>query len=154
MSAPTPDRWRSRTTLAAAVVAAFGVTAGVFACSPGGDSGSAASGTGASPTVSPTATPPPTGIATPAGTLSCAVNGSAALTTSCTAERVVVAGSPVLVIRHPDGGFRRFDVLAGGTLAETDGAIRAAVVRTGTTLDVTVGADRYRLDVSVLGNAP
>jgi hypothetical protein len=34
-------------------------------------------------------------------------------------------GAAVLVIRHADGGFRRFDVLADGTLAEADGTQRA-----------------------------
>jgi len=86
--------------------------------------------------------------------VSCAVNGAVTLATTCTAERVLVDGAPVLVIRHADGGFRRFDVLAGGTLAESDGAVKAAVLRTGTTLDVTIGTDRYRFDASVLGNAP
>jgi len=92
--------------------------------------------------------------ASQAGTLSCAVNGAAAFATTCTAERVLVDGAPVLVFRHADGGFRRFDVLAGGTVAEADGAQRATVVRTGTMLDVTVGADRYQFDTSMLGNAP
>jgi len=85
--------------------------------------------------------------------VSCAVNGAGAFATTCTAERVLVDGVPVLVIRHADGGFRRFDVLAGGTVAEADGALRATVLRTGTTLDVTIGADRYRFDAALLGDA-
>ena len=154
MSTPTSDRSRSRTWLAAAGATVLGLTAAAFACSQGG-------GGGGGGTTDPVATSTPTPTATPtpsatvaAGTVSCAVNGAVALATTCTAERVLVDGAPVLVIRHADGGFRRFDVLADGTLAEADGAQRASFVRTGTTLDVTVGADRYRFDASLLGNAP
>ena len=147
MSTPTSDR--SRTWLAAAGAAVLGLTAAAFACSQGGGGG----GGGGAVDPGSTATPTPTATATPAGSVSCAVNGAAAFATTCSAERVLVGGAPVLVIRHADGGFRRFDVLADGTLAEADGAQRASFVRTGTTLDVTVGADRYRFDASLLGNA-
>ena len=149
MSTPTSDRSRSRTWLAAAGAAVLGLTAAAFACSQGGGGG----GGGGAVDPGSTATPTPTATATPAGSVSCAVNGAAAFATTCSAERVLVSGAPVLVIRHADGGFRRFDVLADGTLAEADGAQRASFVRTGTTLDVTVGADRYRFDASLLGNA-
>ena len=150
MSTPTSDRSRSRAWLAAAGASVLGLAAAAFACSQGGGGGGG--GTSA-PTPTPNATATPTPSVTPAGNLSCAVNGAAAFATTCTAERVLVAGAPVLVIRHADGGFRRFDVLADGTLAEADGAQRASFVRSGTTLDVTVGADRYRLDAALLGNA-
>jgi hypothetical protein len=129
----------------------LGLCAAGFACSQGG--GDEASGT-AGPAPAATTTPAATASATTAGTLSCAVNGAATFATSCTAERELVGGAPVLVIRHADGGFRRFDVLAGGTVVEADGALRASVLRTGTSLDVTVGADRYRFEASLLGDAP
>ena len=151
MSTPTSDRTRSRAWLAAASASVLGLSAAAFACSQGGvgDGG----GTG-SPTPTPTPSPTPAPSATAAGNVSCAVDGAAAFATTCTAERVLVDGAPVLVIRHADGGFRRFDVLADGTLAEADGAQQASFARSGTALDVTVGADRYRLDAALLGNAP
>lgn len=142
MSTPTSDR--RRTLAIAAGALAIGLTATAVACSQGGGSPDPGPGGSASPT--PTATES-------TASLSCAVNGALAFTDGCTAERVVVDGAPVLVIRHADGGFRRFDVLDGGSLAEADGALRATVLRNGATLEVTIGSDRYRLDASLLGNA-
>jgi hypothetical protein len=150
MSTPTSDRSRSRAWLAAVSAAVLGLSAAAFACSQGGGGGNG----GGTPDPAATATATPTATAAPAGSVSCAVNGAAAFAATCTAERVLVGGAAVLVIRHGDGGFRRFDVLADGTLAEADGAQRASFVRTGTTLDITVGADRYRFDAGLLGNAP
>jgi len=144
MSTPTSDRRRTLGFAAAAF--ALGLTATAVACSQGGGSGSPDPGPGGSASPTPTATGS-------TASLSCAVNGALAFTDGCTAERVLVDGAPVLVIRHADGGFRRFDVLAGGSVAEADGALRVAVVRNGTTLEVTIGSDRYRLDASLLGNA-
>ena len=151
MFTPTSDRKRSRAWLAAASASVLGLSAAAFACSQGdgGDGGEASS-----PTPTPTASPIPAPSVTAAGNVSCAVDGAAAFATTCTVERVLVEGTSVLVIRHADGGFRRFDVLTDGTLAEADGAQRASFVRSGTTLDVTVGTDRYRFDAALLGNAP
>jgi hypothetical protein len=143
MSTPTSDR----TLGFVAAALALGLTVAAVACSQGGDSGSPDPGPGGNASPTPTATGN-------TASLSCAVNGAFAFTDGCTAERVLVDGAPVLVIRHADGGFRRFDVLPGGTLAEADGALRAAVVRNGSTLEVTIDSDRYRLDASLLGNAP
>ena len=133
----------------AAAALALALTTAAVACSQGGGGGSPDPGPGS------TASPTPTGGGTggTGASLSCAVNGALAFTDGCTAERVLVDGAPVLVIRHADGGFRRFDVLAGGSLAEADGALRATVLRNGSTLEVTIGSDRYRLDASLLGNA-
>jgi hypothetical protein len=109
------------------------------ACSGGG--GGSAAPTSDSPNPS----------ATMSGTrgVSCAIGGAQAFTNSCTVEQAQVEGAPILVVRHADGGFRRF-ALKDGTLAEADGAEQAVVSRSGTTIDVTVGADRYRLDASLL----
>ena len=142
MSTRTSDRPRAG--LAAAGALVLGLAAVAFACSQGGNGGDP----------DPGATASATAIVAPGdGTVACAVNGALNYADDCTAEHVVVDGSPVLVIRHADGGFRRFDVLAGGTLAEADGALRATVLRNGTTLEVTIGSDRYRLDAG-LGNVP
>jgi hypothetical protein len=140
MSTPTSDRKRSAAF--AAGILALGMAAANAACSQAdGDSGGSGS-----------ASPTPSGSPATAS-LSCAVNGALGFTETCTAERVLVDGDPVLVIRHADGGFRRFDVLPGGTLAAADGALPATVLRDGDTLEVTIGSDRYRLGVSLAADA-
>jgi hypothetical protein len=60
----------------------------------------------------------------------------------------------MLTLRHPDGSFRRFNVLTNGRgLASADGAERARIVLLGDRrIEVTVGEDRYRLPVT-LGSA-
>jgi hypothetical protein len=121
--------------------AAVALALAVAACSQEGADGSPRPGASAPAT--------PTGST---AALSCAVNGALNYSDGCTAERVLVDGAPVLVIRHADGGFRRFDVLPGGTLAEADGALPATVLRTGGMLEVTIGSDRYRLDARLLGH--
>src|SRR6187549_2497549 len=98
MSTPTSDRPRSRAWLAATSAVVIGLAAAAFACSQGGGT----DGGGATAGPAPTPTPAPAATATPAGTVSCAVNGAVTLATTCTAERVLVDGAPVLVIRHAD----------------------------------------------------
>ena len=131
-------------------MAVLGLIAVAVACSQDGGGGSSAADPAATATPAPSSTAAP-GASTP---IACAVNGALTWSDSCTVERALVNGAPVLVVRHADGSFRRFDVLAGGTLAEADGAVRAAVIVNGTTLEVTLGSDRYRLATSLLGNAP
>jgi hypothetical protein len=84
--------------------------------------------------------------------VSCAIAGASAFTDACTLERTQVEGAPILVIRHPDGGFRRF-ALKDGSVVEADGADAAKVTRNGTAIDIAVGSDRYRLSAGQLDNA-
>ncbi|QGP78479.1 hypothetical protein [Sphingobium sp. CAP-1] len=58
-----------------------------------------------------------------------------------------------LTIRHPDGGFRRFRVLADGRgLEAADGAEPAKLRISGTQqIEVTAGDDRYRLPARIAG---
>jgi len=142
MSMRTSDRGRSRVLILAAGAAALGLTAAAVACSDGGSSDPG-----------DTATPGAGADSGGSAQVACAINGALAWSESCTVERVAVAGgAPLLVIRHADGGFRRFEVLAGGTLAEADGAVRATVLRNGGTLEITIGSDRYRLADSLLAD--
>lgn len=132
MFTPTSERMRRGTAVAA-------LTLLVAACSQGGGNGAA----------------PPDGGAT-SGTsaqVACAINGALNYTESCTVEKVAGADTAMLVIRHADGGFRRFDIISPDTLAEADGAVKATVLRSGSTVEVTIGSDRYRLAASLLGNA-
>lgn len=122
----------------------LGAAAALAACSSGGDGGSGSQSSQA----------PGSGSGAASATrASCAIGGSQAFADACTLEYARVEGAPILVIRHADGGFRRFAVLKDGGLAEADGAQQAVVTRSGTTLEVAVGADRYRLNASQLGNA-
>jgi hypothetical protein len=85
----------------------------------------------------------------PAATVACATGGAQSLTSDCTAERTRVDGTDILVVRHADGGFRRF-AISEGSITAADGADQAVVTRSGTTLDVAAGTDRYRFDTRLL----
>lgn len=86
--------------------------------------------------------PPP--VAAGGEHIECAVGGSAELKPVCAVERSEAGGKLTLVVHHPDGAFRRFDVMTDGTgLAVADGADKAVTRLEDGKLDVTVGADRY-----------
>ena len=48
------------------------------------------------------------------GRIECAVNGASEFTRDCFTERLSGAGGVTMIIRHQDGGFRRFNVLTDG----------------------------------------
>lgn len=51
----------------------------------------------------------------------------------------------MLVVRHPDGGFRRFEVVHDGRgVVAADGAHSAQIALRGGDVEVAVGTDRYR----------
>ncbi len=82
--------------------------------------------------------------------IECAVNGAPAFVRECAAERVEDGERVMLVVRHPDGGFRRFEVTDNGEgLATADGADTATILRSADGLDVAVGSDRYRFPATV-----
>jgi hypothetical protein len=86
--------------------------------------------------------------------IDCAIGSAATFTHECTVERTVEVGTPVLVIHHPDGGFRRFAVLDGGQgLAAADGAEALAIARSTDRVDVSVDGDRYRFPTTMLSDA-
>ena len=83
----------------------------------------------------------------------CALHGDDAFAKRCSVERVHAEDGLQLVVRHPDGGFRRFDVLTDGKgLATADGAQMAQVAVQGGGIEVAVGADRYRFPATVVPN--
>lgn len=85
--------------------------------------------------------------------IECAVTGATVFSRACHVERTKVEGVSTLVIRHPDGGFRRFEVMLDGTgVISADGAQRAEVSLHGTGIEVAVGADRYRLPAKIAGD--
>ena len=70
-------------------------------------------------------------------TIECAVGPGAELGADCLVER---AGD-VLVIRHPDGSFRRLNAAGLGT---ADGSDPGQIVEAGETFEIRVAGDRYR----------
>ena len=77
--------------------------------------------------------------------IACALAGAQAFANDCVVEWVRGGGKSAVIVRHPDGAFRRFLVLDGGRgLAAADGAFEAGVAANGALLDVRVGDDRYR----------
>ena len=63
----------------------------------------------------------------------------------CTVEDTGAKDMPLWIVRHPDGGFRRFRIIDGGTrIAAADGADEVETERMGAELEVRVGKDRYR----------
>lgn len=84
----------------------------------------------------------------------CAVGGAGKLAEVCAVERSVKDGMLTLIVRHPDGAFRRFDVMTDGSgLAVTDGAEPAQSRLVNGKLDVTVGDDRYLFPVTTKADA-
>ena len=86
-------------------------------------------------------------------TIECALDGAAEFKRVCEVEKAEVDGVKSLTVRHPDGGFRRFDVLTDGHgLAAADGADEAKLAVEGEILAVTVDNDRYRFPVTLKSN--
>lgn len=85
--------------------------------------------------------------------VACALHGTGVFEANCPIERVVSGDGLVLVIHHPDGGFRRLLVTTDGhgvvTADGSEGAV-VSVVDPGT-IEVAVGDDRYHLPATVQG---
>ena len=103
------------------------------------------------PDPSDTATPAPKQTAAVADdTIECAIGGAAYFERVCKVEETESGGSKILVVRHPDGGFRRFEVLTDGHgLATADGAEEAETSVVDGRLEVAVGSDRYRFPATI-----
>ncbi|WP_395333879.1 hypothetical protein WBP06_08790 [Novosphingobium sp. BL-8H] len=87
--------------------------------------------------------------------ISCAIGGSAELKPVCAVERYRGAEGLILLVRHPDGGFRRFTVVGDGRgLVVADGAQVAVTRLEGDRLDLSVGADRYVFPATRKSHAP
>lgn len=86
--------------------------------------------------------------------VACAVAGATDFAEDCVVERVHEGGADILVLHHPDGGFRRLIVLPSGGLIAADGAATADVGEQNGVFEVTIEQDRYRVPQSlVAGNA-
>lgn len=85
------------------------------------------------------------------GRIECALAGAAEFAPRCTLERMTGPDGLILVIRAPDGGFRRLQVVQDGRgVVTADGSETAVVIPIGgNRIEVSVGADRYRLPATV-----
>lgn len=83
------------------------------------------------------------------GMADCAIGADAAWGRDCAIER----SGGMLVLRHGDGGFRRFRVLSDGRgLEAADGSeIAQLQMVDGDRIEIRIGGDRYRLPVKVAG---
>jgi hypothetical protein len=89
--------------------------------------------------------------ANPDDLIECAVAGAAAFARDCAVERSRVEGAPILTVRHPDGGFRRFELTGTGPgVVTADGAQPAKVSRREDGIEVAVGTDRYRFPAAIV----
>ena len=85
-----------------------------------------------------------------AAMIDCALAGAAPFTKACAVQQVRSDKGVQLIVRHPDGGFRRFDVLTNGQgLATADGAEPATVTVQPGGIKVAVGTDRYRFPATI-----
>lgn len=88
------------------------------------------------------------------GKIECALAGSTDFNRNCTTERVSSAEGQLLVIRHPDGGFRRFKILTDGRgLEPADGIdpeFKIKVLPNGM-IEVRSVDDTYRLPAAIKG---
>ena len=85
----------------------------------------------------------------------CALQGAEAFEAVCTRELAEGTDGEVWVIRHPDGGFRRFVLIdTGRRIATADGAEEVIASRQGPDLEVRVARDRYRFPAAPAPVAP
>ena len=89
-----------------------------------------------------------------AGKIECALAGSTDFNRNCTTERISGPEGQLLVVRHPDGGFRRFKILTDGRgLVPADGIdpeFKLVVMGNGM-IEVRSADDIYRLPASIKG---
>jgi hypothetical protein len=86
--------------------------------------------------------------------LQCAIGEGSSFARKCALDRVSRDGQRYLVVRHPDGGFRRFALTADGReLRTADGADRAELALAGKVMVVRVDTDAYRFALPLAGNS-
>ncbi|MBD59202.1 MAG: hypothetical protein CL808_03655 [Citromicrobium sp.] len=101
--------------------------------------------------VPPNPTPSPSGTA-PADSqsIACALNGASDFDSTCSVERSEIDGATLLAVFHPDGGFRRFEVMSDGSgLSAVAGADVVAQTLQGDILEIAIATNRYRFPADV-----
>ncbi len=85
------------------------------------------------------------------GKIECALAGTTKYMRVCTTERIAGPDGQILVIRHPNGGFRRFKVLTDGrgvTPAEGADKTKISILDSGM-IELSSGDDLYHLPAQV-----
>jgi hypothetical protein len=79
------------------------------------------------------------------GRIECAINGDSEFSNGCLSERLAGENGVTLIVRHPDGGFRRFNILTDGRgLEAADGSEKAKIeIVEDNKILVSVGSDKY-----------
>lgn len=87
------------------------------------------------------------------GMIVCALAGSDRFERTCTTEQIAEPNGKMLVIRHADGGFRRFNILTDGRgLAPADGFDETRIRVLGANMiELSSGDDKYRLPAQIKG---
>jgi hypothetical protein len=85
------------------------------------------------------------------GRIACAVSGATEFARVCQLEQSETAGGLVLTVRHPDGGFRRLQVVKDGRgVVAADGAETAEVTPLNPrAIEVRIAGNRYQLPATV-----
>jgi hypothetical protein len=89
------------------------------------------------------------------GKIECALAGSTKFDRVCTTDRISGPDGQTLVIRHPDGGFRRFTILTDGRgLSPADGfdETKISILADGM-IELKSGDDLYRLPAQIKSKA-
>ncbi|MCB2061349.1 MAG: hypothetical protein R3E09_10705 [Novosphingobium sp.] len=87
--------------------------------------------------------------------IACALDGLEVFADICSVQQSKQDGTLYLVVRHPDGGFRRFEVLTDGHgLATADGSEVAETMLDDGMLEVAVGEDHYLFPATIKSDAP
>jgi hypothetical protein len=84
--------------------------------------------------------------------IACALDGAADFADACWYERVERDGERLLIVHHPDGGFRRLALVEGGGLAAADGADEPSVTVADGMAEVSLAGSRYRLPLKAQGD--
>jgi hypothetical protein len=80
----------------------------------------------------------------------CAFGGAKEFNAKCTVDRSIAEGKNYITVRHPDGGFRRLEVLDGGKrYASADGADAVEGGPNGAEVEVMVGDDHYLMPSNI-----
>jgi hypothetical protein len=85
------------------------------------------------------------------GKIECALAGSTKFERICSTDRISGADGQILVIRHPDGGFRRFNILTDGRgLSPAQGfdETKISILADGM-IELKSGDDLYRLPAQI-----
>lgn len=85
--------------------------------------------------------------------IDCAIGPGGEFGPDCLVETAESDGAALLIVRHPDGGFRRFEKLDDGRgLRVMDGSDEARLKFADGILEVTVGTDAYRFPANSVDN--